>query len=310
MKRLYINLFLFIVPIALVVLVIPIDKLKVYQGLKNDCMSRGIWIYDRLFENPVPIDIAFLGSSHTINSVNDELIETELSGLESVNVVNFGYCRLGRNLTYALVEEIIVSKKVNALVIEVREDEDRYSHPMFPYIARGEDVLMPVLLFNRDIGQDYFDHVSYKVALIQDELFAANHPHQASLQNHGFAPVPDTATIELMNEARATRDKSKYDLDGIERDFYMSFPRTYLNKIALLCDQHKIRMYFLYLPAFGWGLEVPSEMETYKKHGRVLIPPMSIFEDLDNWYDPNHLNEAGAEQLSTWLASEFKEISN
>lgn len=310
MKQLYVKFALFILPIFLVLLLFPIDKLNVYKGIENDCMGRGKWIYDRLFENEKPIDILFLGSSHTLNSIDDKSITESLAKQRQIEVVNFGYCRSGRNLTYVLLQDVIANKNLNKLIIEVRENEDLYSHPMFPYLGDMGDVLLPVMLYNRDFASDYVDYLTYKIALIQESVLNQDSVQVTDWRPYGFAPVPDTAELILMNEKKANRDPSVFDKSEMERDFYLKFPRTYLEKIASTCEKHGIEMSFLYLPSFGWEMETPLEMNTYLKYGEVLIPPKSIFEDPNNWYDPNHLNGTGAQLVSNWLSTELKKTSD
>ena len=110
MKRLYKHIILFFLPVLLLIIIVPVNKRQKYLGLENDCFNHAIWIYDRLYKNSKPVDIAFLGSSHTINGINDKLIEEELKRY-NMTAANFGYCRLGRNLSYVLLKEIIKTKK-------------------------------------------------------------------------------------------------------------------------------------------------------------------------------------------------------
>jgi hypothetical protein len=37
----------------------------------------------------------------------------------------------------------------------------------------------------------------------------------------------------------------------------------------------------------------------------VLLPPKNIYENQENWYDDNHLNQTGAKELSLWLAEQI-----
>jgi len=75
------NIFIFLFPVILLVLIFPIDKRTRYTSLKDDCFNHGIWIHDRLFKNETPTDIIFLGTSHTVNAIDDKLIEDSLKGL-------------------------------------------------------------------------------------------------------------------------------------------------------------------------------------------------------------------------------------
>ena len=97
--------------------------------------------------------------------------------------------------------------------------------------------------------------------------------------------------------------KPRAGLGPLERYFYMTYSRIYLKKLSELCIENNIRLKFLYIPGYGSNEKAPLEMMTYQKYGDVLIPPHEIFADPDNWGDENHLNRAGAEKLSEWVAT-------
>lgn len=285
-------------PLMLLVILMPFDKRSQYIGLKDDCFNHGIWIHDRIHENDKKIDIAFLGSSHAINGFNDKLISDSLSPLEACN---FGYCRLGRNLHYVLLKEIISKKNVSTLVLEVREEEDRYSHPVFPFLASSKDALLPNPFFNRDIAIDLWNHLGYKIELWQDLLYK-NMPEVAvRMEDYGYAFHDDTASSEMLDRVRLERSKPAYRTSGFEARFHNNFPRVYLKKIAAICKENNISLLFLYFPSYATPYEEPAAIDIYKEYGELIIPPASIFQDQDYWYDENHLNKAGATKLSLWI---------
>ncbi|MFH1320995.1 MAG: hypothetical protein ABII90_10130 [Bacteroidota bacterium] len=310
MKKFYQKIALFSMGLALIFLIvalIPIDKRLRYQNLENDCFNQGIWIHDRIFLNPRPIDIAFIGSSHTINGINDELIESNIQG-QNLKVANLGYCRLGRNFSYSLVKDILKSKKPKWIIIEVREDEDRYSHPIFPYIADEKDVFLPYLLFNRDFINDYYHAFLYKLQLLQDAACKKDKYVPERKNNYGFASSQDTASSELLNEYKLKRSKPKPKLSQFQKNFYMVYPRRYLKKINTLVKEQHGFILFLYFPSYGSNLDKPLEYDTYKEYGEVLIPPKEIFNDQNNWYNENHLNKTGANALTNWLSEQINRM--
>lgn len=282
----------------------PMDRRMVFQELKDDCSNHAIWIYDRAFNNEKSVDIVFLGSSHFINGINDQFIEESLKE-HNHNVVNLGYCRLGRNFSYVLFKEILESKKPKHLILEVRGDEDRYSHPIFPYIGHSSDVLLANPLFNRDIFSDIWTHISYKIAVTQDVIYGTK-AVEISDQSFGFASSADTASLIYMDEVKEKRANKRAELSKIERNFHMFFARTYLDKINLLCVENNVKLWFLYIPEYGRYTDHPKEYNTYIKYGQVLIPPLTIFDNQENWGDENHLNQTGAIKLSKWVSSEIE----
>ena len=307
MKRLYKNIILFLLPVIVLVLILPVDKRMKFQGLHYDCFNHGIWIYDRIFNNSKPVDIAILGSSHTINGMDDKLIENEMQETD-FKVVNFGYCRLGRNFSFALLKEIIEEKRPKYLILEVLEDEDWFSHPIYPYIARSEDVVLVNPLINRNYLKDLYTHCAYKTELTQEFLYQKTETDTIRQHEFGFSSSADTISSDILDEIKIQRSIKRPEQSGIERSYFMSMPRKYLKKIHKLCEKNNMKILFLYLPSYGVRYKKPKEYTAYQKYGEVIIPPEYIMDNKNNWYDENHLNVSGANKLSFWLANELNHI--
>jgi hypothetical protein len=305
MKKLFINVVVFLIPFLILVIILPVDKRFKYQGLKDDCYNHGIWIYDRIFNNSKPIDIAFIGSSHTINGVNDKLISEKLNGTLAVNIA---YCRLGRNLDYVLLKELLKGKKPEYVIFEVREEEDRYSHPIFPFMAETSDVVLANPFFNREIFSDIWTHFAYKIEITQDYIYKHNSEVPIRKNNFGFASPADTASFAKLEEIKQKRSIHKNELSDFEQNFHSNFSKGYLKKINEICKENGVEIIFLYLPSYCTNHEKPFEYKTYINYGKVLIPPNNIFDNPTNWIDENHLNRSGANKLSDWIAEEIKKL--
>lgn len=305
MKKLIRNILVFIIPVIILISIIPVNNRFKYQGLKDDCFNHGIWIYDRIYNNENSIDVAFLGSSHTINGINDKLISDNIRFGQAVNL---GYCRLGLNFNYVLLKEIISQKKIKHLILEVRENEDRYSHPIFPYIASSRDVMLPNPFFNRDILDDIWTHLAYKIEILQEIIYQNEKSVPISTIAYGFASSKDTASINLLDDIKLKRSVPKNPLTKFEKFFHGNFARVYLQKICKLCDENNIQITFLYLPSYGALFDKPEEYETYINYGVVLIPPTNILDNKNNWFDENHLNQTGADELSLWISGQINNL--
>ncbi len=302
MRRVIINSFFLIIPLFLILTFLPVKKRLFYQGLTDDCDNRATWIFDRIHENKKPIDLAFFGSSHTINGIDDKLIERNLN----INVANLGYCRFGNNLIYVLIKELIKAKNVKTIIIEVREDEDLYSHPIFPYIAETSDVLTSMPLFNKDLIADYYNHFYYKLEIIRNSIFSQTENNNIRIEDYGLRTSHDTASLDFLIKIQKQRNIKSPDFSSNLREFNMKFPRSCLERIYDLCTKKHINIVFLYLPSYESNIKIPKEYKTYINYGKVLIPPESIFKNVTNWHDENHLNETGSKELSTWLAEKLK----
>lgn len=302
MKKFTLQILAFLILIILVVMLWPISREEQFSGLENDCSNHAGWMYDRLYHNPAPVDIAFVGSSHTINGIDDQLIESKLSGKD---VLNFGYCRLGRNLDYIFARELIKTKQPEIIVLEVREFENPYSHPIFPYLATNKDLASAYPFFNKDWFSNLSLAFQYRVQLMQEQLWEAETSQPIDTRLFGRIPNKDTIDHQTLDLKKQSR-KTSYKPSNFKRDFDNVYPKHYLKRIAALCEETQTELFFLYIPAYGSEMQRPHKFEELSKLAPVLLPPTEIWETKNHWYDPDHLNEAGGKALSEWVAEKLK----
>ncbi len=307
MKRITLHIILFTIPVILLVFLFPHEKKQVYAGLKDDCENRANWMYQRIYENPLPVDIAFIGSSRTENSLNERLIEYYIPEFQTLN---FAYCRYGRNLHYRLIKDLIEEKQVKAVVLEVRQEENPYSHPVGAYFMENDDLLTSYPLFNKDWLTDWTTAFQFRLQLAQEALWHKQAQLIPDSNGYGFYPnytIPDLNEIE---QEKAERQNG-VTKGSLKRKMENTYPYHYLKKIAKLCEENNVRLMFLYLPSYGVQQAEPTNAEFYQQHGHLLIPPDSILQKIENWADPNHFNPDGSVLLSRWLGEELaRELGN
>lgn len=302
MRRFYLNIFFFLFPLIVLFYLFPIERRAKFEGLKNDCYNHAIWIYDRIFLNPAQIDIAFIGSSRTINAVDDGLLENLLG---EACVSNLGYCRLGMNLQYIIIRDLLSVKNPKEIVLEVREEESYVSHPVFPNLAKEEDILFSYPFFNESYFNDYVEFTEYKLQLVQEKILDNRTSVVNHKETHGYTEAILFASQEELDSAKSKSERGIKSSDGIYHNLQMQFPEFYLEKIVSLCRENKIALKFLYLPSFGNGGKLPAELKLYHQYGKVLLAPNEIFATKKNWRDANHLNYLGAEALTRWLKTQL-----
>lgn len=303
MKKILFRLIAFLLPLLTLLYAIPVSKRRLYAGLKETCDNRALWIYDRIWLNNTPADIVFLGTSHTMNGIDDRLMNEE--NQEGMTLVNMGQCSFGLNLSYAYLQELIKNKKPRQIVLEVRNEEDRYTHPVFAYIADNKEVLTEPLLFNRDYISDNYRHIYYKLEIIRDGIFGEQQETDINADTYGCRAIDDTVAISTLEQAKQNY-KQRKPLSAFATWFYMSYPRAYYSKIAALCKANNIKLIFLYLPTYAEPYRKPDEYAFYKQYGAILMPPDSIFQNTSYWFDENHLNLAGANALSEWVQQQLR----
>lgn len=286
----------------------PLDMHRAYHYLQEDCSGRGPWIYRRMVESSEPVDIAFLGSSHTINGIDDGTIQSELKRINGIDahVVNLGYCRLGRNLTWVMFQHLLRYKSPSCVFIEIMPDENGPGHPIFPFLAEGHDLLLPLSPIHRSYPEDVYNgtmaRLRYAQQNIYDEPFVYNYGLGGE---HGFAPVDKQADTTELREKKNKLLTQRDNRHNWYRPLAMHFPKAYLHAIGKACRDKNIRLVFLYLPPYGVTDTRPIEYDFYASLGEVWIPPDSLFAPPSYWYDSDHLNTQGAAAVSKWIAAEI-----
>ncbi|HBS88454.1 MAG: hypothetical protein A2W91_15000 [Bacteroidetes bacterium GWF2_38_335] len=313
MKGLFLKLILFFAGFAVLVAAlfsISPDVRFRYNFIKGDCDAQGSWIYETMRGNDKP-GIVFLGSSHTLNAVNEKIIMDELkkTGTDTVSVANFGYCRYGRNLQYVLLKDLIKSNKPKMVIFEVTSEEPASSHPVFGYLAEPVDVFSAPLLLNFDYFRDIYYSFIMQTSYIKSISGMQNYDFEKVRRKSGYhwanKVIPKN---ELVKSGRKRRQK----FDGKSQDFFTrlekKLPDFYLEKVISVCRENNIRIIFLYLPSYGLQDILPVDYEFYNKNGLFWNPPSEIFNNFDNWADDSHLNVSGAGKISVWLSEKIAEI--
>lgn len=302
MKRLVIQIASFFFPLLLLILLFPVEKRLRYEGLKDDCFNHALWIHDRIFLNEKAVDIAFFGSSQSLNAINDIQLEEQLG---KRSVVNFAYCRLGRNLSYLLLRDLLLEKSPEAVIMEVRWDENRFGHPIFPYLANSSDLLASNPLHYKGQFEDIYRNLLYKTSRIQKSLFQAERSAYINWE-HGHSSSPGTADLSTLQTAKEKLSNKK--IDGWNRSFELAFPKEYLQKCKDLCEEKGVELYFLYVPEYGSLEKEPLEVDFYQSLGERIHLDYTAISDPALWHDPKHLNTAGAQLFSKMLADELSKI--
>ncbi len=308
MKRILLKIALFfsmvIIPF-LVLFLMPYSKEFAYHFIENDCYNHGAWIYDRINRNSTPIDIAFIGSSHTIHAFQERKIEEMLGG--GFHVANLGYCRYGRNLEYILLEMLLQHKSPKIIVLEVHEDEEKNSHDIFPYLAGTKDLFFTPTIINRDYFSDLFYGASARLECFKAKyIFRKNDPKPDG-ELYGYAASTRKVSEDDWKENENAWQKrlKQRTFENVER-IQMRFPLAYLNKMIGLLKEKNISLVFVYLPESGSKLKSPKYTGYYQRFAKLLIPPQMVLNESAYWMDAGHLNDKGSEILSEWMAGQLQ----
>lgn len=278
------------------------------------------WIYERIHFDQTPIDVAFIGTSHTQSAVDSRSVEQGLRarGL-AVHVVNFAVPHLGRDLHYLIVRELLESRQVRELVVEVQDFEPRAPHPAFQRLGSFGDLLgsPPV------VNTGFFDNLVRLPRRQLDLFFPAmagksafvfspqgyEGPHwDDTEQLHGFDQVRTGTHSAAWLDAQAKllrttlyekeRFAQRWRIGG-NCSLLKHYNRHYLDELLDLARRHGVHVTFLYLPFFH-GPDRPLEAAYYAAYGPT-IKPQAALDDETSWLNVDHLNVYGARRTSQWL---------
>jgi hypothetical protein len=280
------------------------------------------WIYERIHLDTTPIDVAFIGTSHTQSAIDSRIVEGELRQRGSnLHVVNFAIPHLGRDLHYLLVRELLEARPVKELMIEVQDFEPRAPHPAFQRLATVEDLFASPLVVNTGFFENLvrlprreFDLFAPRLTghrPVEFEPHAYEGPHWDDTERlHGFTMTRDATHPAAFLDARA--DELRADLEAkraLSRRFTLPngcsllqrYNRFYLEKLLALAREKNVHVTFLYLPFFHGPAESP-EARYYRAYGDTLTPHETL-DDATSWLNVDHLNVLGARRTSRWIGA-------
>ncbi len=311
---------------------LPHDRYVQFSALHDGAVVKAGWIYERIHFDDTPIDVMFVGTSHTVFGVNSAQVEQAYGDAtgQQLHVVNFGLPHLGRDIQYLVAREAIETRRVKLLVIEIADDESRSLHPAFFELATPRELLEAPILIN----PLYLDNLS-RLPLRQVSLFLQSalpgwmgtNPDfdrakyrgpnwDDTYQERGSVAYPilnapprlqvHTSTeLEAQHKHYVRLQQDKLQLPGFMQNLAYRANLLYLQWIVELARQHDVAVQLLYLPVYHAPAS-PLFAGYYAQFGKLWYPDM-IYAEINNWLDVNHLNFQGSSALSHWLGVRIAE---
>jgi hypothetical protein len=272
-----------------------------FSYLKTECAGQGDWIWRSIASARGDSLAAFFGTSHTLQAVNDSLLNALQPGYHALNL---GYCRFGRDLQYELFRRMLETQKVKLAFFEISETEASYSHPVYPYLGTAGDIFLPAAVINQDFYRNRAEAFIYRLAYLRSFLYPSTDSLRPDARHHGHVAAYGSALAEYLEQHKRAKleDLAKYDARSAARRAELTFSDRYFEKISELAASHQCKVYFLYLPAYGNRAKNSLDSSFYSRHFPTLVPPDSILGNSVNWQDEAHFNTLGAARLSAWLA--------
>src|SRR5271168_2065709 len=128
------------------------------------------WIYERIHYDPTPIDVAIVGPSREQLGFGAAAIEQDLAKQgKRANVVNFALPGDGRDIQWAILDELFRAKSPKVVVLEVEDQPYPLGHFAFRHVAPAEAIVFPPTPFLHN----YLDNLAY-LPIRKLMLFGAN----------------------------------------------------------------------------------------------------------------------------------------
>jgi hypothetical protein len=296
--------------VLVAVCLLPQDRALRFDSLTDGAVVKAGWIYHRIHDNPAPIDVVFIGSSHTVFGIDATRAADAFAaaGGGRQQWVNFGLQHLGRNVPWLFAREVLRARKVKLLVVEVQEDESRSLHPAFGALADAWDIVDAPWIINTDYLADLSGLPLRQARLFARSLAGAAPPsdtmddwNDTVIEAHAPGAMPRKAVhsvaeleAERAHFARtiAVKDSLPWPLARLENRANL----IYLQRIIQLAAENHVPVRFLYMPNWKTAA-LPRYIGVY---GSVLFP-REVYAHREYWQDIAHMNAAGADALSDWV---------
>jgi hypothetical protein len=285
------------------------------QEILNDRLR---WIYERIHFDPKPIDVAIIGPSRVQLGLSATAVEEKLAERgKHANVANLAFPGAGRDIQWAIVNELIKAKSPKLVVLEVEDQPYPFGSFAFKYVAPAKEIVFPPTPFLHN----YLYNIAY-LPIRQLTLFGANlfpdlfglskefdpERYARSRTDYSTSFVGDLGKLVDM-EHPVSRATLLAEAQTLDRLTFVGRALTringgedhlYVRKIAAEAKAHGVQLVFVYLPVFN-GPESISDLDFLEQFGPLLnCGDLAQRDELfENWL---HLNHAGAMTASARLA--------
>lgn len=326
-KRYWVITFIATLAFLAILVALPHQKYLRYQALEIGAYSKSKWIYERIHFDPANIDIAFLGTSHTLNGIDSGILSAKLSQLTGRTVVatNLAIPHYGRDMHLALGRELLSKRRPKVLVIEIRESEVRDSHPATHYLAdRSELITAPLLVNMRYAGNlarlPYRQgHLFLKTMMpsvfgaqhrFDPKTYSGTHLNYTLRSRTGLPRSQATPQAELVTLRQAADVKGQFKLartNPLKTFLYYNANFTNLRRLVAESRAADVQVLFLYLPNHG-SASRPVDWLVYESMAPVVYPDLQSLYAANVWFDLGHLNADGAIKLSNEIAHKLHDM--
>ncbi|MHB8285476.1 MAG: hypothetical protein ACYDD1_12460 [Caulobacteraceae bacterium] len=280
----------------------PVSRQSRLSTLQGDG-RRVTALYDRIVVDPTPIDVAFIGSSHTVNGVDAAGEQAALAALGvRARVANLGMFVMGRDLQLFLVRQLVTHKGPKVLVVEINEHVAPLGHPYLPYVGDASDMIAAGAPLN--LPKMFLLFLKEQMRGVADAVLPGRAKTTSPLGLNGWQPL--TGVWSGARGAPSLGDRLQARFGPRLRLGIYSATSYYedgaVRRIVDLAKAHGVQVVFLYLPEYRYAADPdPALLRRYARLAPVVAMPRALALDRSNWFDHAHLNQDGARRLTPAL---------
>ena len=306
----------------MLVCLLPTDPYQRWQLVDGTLFEPLRWSFERIHFDHRPVDIAIVGDLKTLLGLSAERVEERLSALgESAHVANFSVPAAGRNIQWAVLNELYKAKSAKVIVVGVDDVPYHWGHPAFKYVAPAVAIAVPAapLLHN------YFYDLAYLpgrqlrlfLARLLPGLFGLRLQFDPKIYTHTRSDftsgswVAEGKTVDMEAEVpertllreRLPPPRTTLADQILFRCCNDGDDHVYIRAIAKIARARGAQLIFVHVPIFN-GSERVADRDFLSRYGLVL-DRCEIGEFIHNptlFQSPGHLNHTGSMKFSDCIA--------
>ena len=284
---------------------LPIPQARRYASLEGD-MRRLSAIRQRIQDDPTPIDIAFIGTSHTWNAVADQDLQRRLVNMGThLSVANLGASWMGRDMHFFLLKELLESKHPRLVVIEIDEHEYAFGHLALPYVAEVSDLFCCKPYLDPQFPGHFGLYLKNQVVNGVDWMRHSETPVSSDPAGEfGWVALDQKWKNPTLNtQTQTLRQRLKYQAFAMTSFYGLGV----VQQMFRLAQEKGANVVFLYLPVYEHAQKDPAVgLSSYTDLAPTIRLPLNIAKDPAFWANESHLNRDGAMALTAILAEKIQ----
>ncbi len=295
----------------------PYQRFQYAGGTINAGLRR---TYERINDDPTPIDVAIVGASRTMLGLSEDRIAHDLAlAGKPAHVANLSVVGEGRNLEWVVADELYRHASPRVLILPITENPPKIGHPVFRLVAPAAAIAVPAapLLYSAPGDLIYlpFRQLSLFVARAWPEALHlpatfdaaayARAPHDLTVSHRAesgrWIEMDRPMTAAALRVEQRVEDKPVHSLPPRLMALLSDDEMVYVRQIIALTAAHRSRICFVFLPHFEGSVAIPHR-DFYARHGTI-VSVADLRDDSSKFQGWNHLNRAGAVIASDRVAA-------